>query len=340
MRLKRALLVLSLVIGGSFFLGGDAHALRISPTILDDLVVDPGDVVQFELMIENETEKDKIISFSSQNFVSDGGEAGSPKFIDESEEGDLPRSSNLASWIAVFYDSIELPSGAQRSVTVAIKIPEDAEPGSHQAVVWAGEKNGPQDVSVGLRANVGLLVLLNVTGDVVESVNVKEFNYLKKFQNRLPVDFYARLSNEGSVYFKPKGDVIIKGLFGNKVGKIPFNPRRSNILPKSIRRIEGIVWEKTPDLRDKAGFFGEIKNEWKNFGFGPYKAELDVKYSSDGKKLEGKTSYFWVLPWHLILVTLVLLIALFFLMKGYNRLVIKRVEKKRTKSDGKNKTKS
>jgi len=321
----------NLILGGLIFIITSVFlpisivkAFGVSPLVIDEITLDPGEIKQFSFRVFNKEAKKKKFYFFSQNFVSDGGETGGQKFLEE--EGDM--SSDLADWIHPLIDFVEVESGKDKSVEAMIRIPRNAEPGGHYAVLWVSENDPKSNKSVSIKNNVGILILINVTGDVKKEANIKEFKVLDKFYNRLPVEFLTRIENKGTVHFKPKGDIIIKGFFGNEVDKINSNPRGSNVLPNSIRRIEGSKWEKVSEL-EQGSFWTELKNEWKNFAFGPYKAVLKVDYGNgEDNLLITESKRFWVFPWRVIIFVILSLVIFFILLKGYNKVVIKMANKK------------
>jgi len=284
-------------------------AFGVSPLVIDEITLDPGEIKQFSFKIFNKEAKKKKFYFFSQNFTSDGGEEGKQIFIEEDQD----TSNSLADWIHPLVESIEIEQGKNESVEAMIKIPNNAQPGGHYAVLWVSETDPKSNESVSVKNNIGVLILVNIRGDIVRQASIKEFKVLNKFYNRLPVEFLSRIKNKGTVHFKPKGDIIIKGLFGNEVDKINPNPRGSNVLPNSIRRIEGAKWEKEDVLKED-GFFKKVKNEWENFALGPYKAVLQVDYGNgENNLLITESERFWVFPWHLILAIFSVLLIIFIL---------------------------
>src|SRR3989338_6951374 len=78
---------------------------------------------------------------------------------------------------------------------------------------------------------------------------------------------------------------------------------------------------------DGGGFFGAVRNEWKNFAFGLYKAELDLTYGQEQKTAEAQFRFF-VFTWHLLSIVFAIL-AIFGLLgivglKKYNRWIISK----------------
>jgi hypothetical protein len=134
------------------------------------------------------------------------------------------------------------------------------------------------------------------------------------------------VKNLGSVHIHPQGFIIIKNILGKVVARIPANPANSAVLPNSIRRME-TDWEKTPD--QSGGFFTQLGDEWKNFALGRYTATVDATYGSTNAALTGPATSFWVFPWRLSLLSVILVIALIFLIRGYNGMVIKQAMRKK-----------
>lgn len=330
------LLGIALILGGISFLPAGADAMAVAPPIIDDIEADPGDIIirDFKVINESSDSGPKTFYFTAQNFVADQNrETGSQEFLEQEE------LTGLASWIHPTVDSVTVDERSEKEVRVVINIPENAEPGGHYAVLWAGEaKPDEAGNTVGLTGNVGVLFLVRVSGEVRESASIVEFNYLKKFQTRLPVEFYTRFQNMGTVHFKPRGTIKITGLFGREIATIEANPKESNVLPESIRKIDAIWINNTVeeglgqfDEKNKqdAGYFNAVKNEWKNFAFGPYKARLSMIYGSQKQVLTTDTKTFWVFPWHLLLTILVLIIIAVILIKIYNKTIIKHSQKKK-----------
>jgi hypothetical protein len=74
-----------------------------------------------------------------------------------------------------------------------------------------------------------------------------------------------------------------------------------------------------------------LKKEWSNFAIGKYKATLVLTYGGDNQ-LVTQEREFYVLPWRLMTIFGVggafLLLILFGVLRGYNRMIISQHEKK------------
>jgi hypothetical protein len=298
-----------------------ASALTITPVRLE-IAGNPGEVLTKEITLFNDRTTDETYYVSYANFEAQG-ETGDPAFVDAKE--------GLGTWMQTS-SSISIPAKTSQTVTIKINIPENAEPGGNfGAIFWGTLPPNPGGNAVTIGAKIGLLVLLRVNGQVNEQGGVIEFftKNKQKFYTSLPVSFYYRFQNLGGDRIKPKGELKIKNVFGLTTKKLPGNPVDGNILPNSIRKFE-IVWQgkdgPNPLAKDlQGGFFKKVGYEWRNFALGYYNAKLSLNYGLQDEVTKGSFS-FWVFPWHLMIVILILLVLIYLigqkLLKNYHRWVI------------------
>lgn len=314
-----------------------AFALTISPVRME-ISGDPGQTLLGEIELFNEQDETKTFYSSSQNFEA-RGESGAPYFLPDTNKG-------LASWIRV-QESVALKAGERKAIPYSIQVPQSAEAGGYfAAILWSisplQQQEGGQ-VTIG--GKLGMLILLSVTGETKEGGGILELKTdAGKFLTSLPITFIYRFSNDGSQRAKPEGRLKVKNIFGGTAATLNANPSLGNILPKSIRKFE-VIWKtKSQDDFDEftkvkqqyikdteeekvEGFFGAVRSEWKNFAFGPYKAELDFTYGQEQKTAEASFRFF-VFPWHLLSIIFGILAILGFLgvvaLKKYNRWIISK----------------
>lgn len=285
------------------------QAVTVGPVKLE-YSADPGTVIAGELYIKNEETAEKTLYPSVDQFTEQDGEK-----IFQEDQG------LISEWLKT-KESITLKPGESVKVPYTIEIPENAPPGGQFAVIWWGsvppkKAKDAQDVSIQTRA--GILVYLNVNGNIVEGAKIKSFDTQdsKTLFTATPVAFTMAIANEGNVYIKPKGSIKITSIFGTVVSELPLNPKGLQILPNSFRT------------------FSEYKWNGSNFSIGPYKAEATLVY---GTKQEQSTStkWIWVLPIKMISIIVVSLIVLFILLttffRMYNRWLLKQF-KRSMKSD-------
>jgi len=310
------------------FYGVNTEALTVSPVRIE-LQGNPGETIGGELTLSNESDGFQTFYTVSENFQAQG-ESGSPNFIRGTE--------GLATWISLA-ESLNLrPNEYREAIPFSINIPIDAEPGGHfAAIFWSTEPPSEIGSGVAIGAKVGTLILLRVLGDVEEGGGIIEFSTVNKqkvFLHR-PVNFFYRFRNDGADRIKPDGTANIRNLLGIRADSLQPNSIEGNVLPDSIRHFE-FAWEgKGLSKKEPTNWFGifwlNVGNEWRNFGIGRYNAKLSLDYGFD-KQLHSEAKYsFWVLPWHLALVAIILIIIIYIVgrreLLAYNHWIVRRTMK-------------
>lgn len=296
---------------------GYASALTISPARLE-LGANPGDVVEQEFTIINEQDTDQVYYTSVENFEAQG-ESGTPNFIRE--------DIGFSSWVEVA-EKVTIKKGEKLKVPFKISVPADADAGGHFAAIFLSTvppSSVGNEVSVG--AKIGMLMLLRVSGDIKEEGGVLSFSTKdnKKFVTTLPIDFIYRFNNNGGDRVKPLGTLSIKNSIGMTTESLNANKNEGNVLPSSVRRFE-VRWGDEEPIPASASFFSFVSYEMRNFALGLYSAKLDLAFGTNG--VSTKSFYFFVFPWHLmtvvLIIALVIFIALRFALKRYNAWIIKQ----------------
>lgn len=314
---------LGLLILFTFFIGywpinkanAQAIGIGISPIRFEE-IVNPGEILQKSITITNSSDTAKTIYPYLRDFSAAGETGIANLIVPGSEPGPY-----LSSWINISADGVVFASQEKKEIFFTIRVPDSAGPGGYYGALVFGTQ--PPKLSVegedkgaamSVAQQTAALVLLRVKGEVNETANIREFSTDKQFYSMpFEVKFLTRLDNTGNVHIKPKGIILIKNLFGKEVGEIKFNDKGSNVLPASIRRFEN-VW---PGTR----------------GIGKYKASLIISYGTNvsdggqGNQTMIFDTYFWILPWKLIIpgvlavVFIIVLISL--LLKFYKNKAVK-----------------
>ncbi len=322
---KRMLIQIAVISGVFFFSTFRAEAISVSPPRIE-IKGNPGETIQQEMTLTNDTDANQIFYSSFANFEAQG-ESGNPSFVESKED--------LDKWISV-QESVALPPGGSVIVPVLINIPQNATPGGHfAAIFWGTNPTGTGASAVSIGAKVGMLILLSVSGDVKEAGGLISFDTLdnKVFYNTLPVSFTYRFKNDGGDRIKPVGKIRMHDLLYIPEDSIDANPTNGNILPNSTRRFD-IDWVKNPRSNDFISpdnkiekFFSDALYQWQNYAFGPYFAKLSLEYGTNSIHTS-KYAFFFVFPWQLLICLLVIFIVIFFggkrLIKRYNRYIIQK----------------
>lgn len=313
--LKKTLSTLTLI--GFAFSVMSAQALTISPARAE-LTGDPGETVSDSFLLINEQNADQTFYTSVENFDSQG-ESGTPNFT-AAKEG-------LPTWIQVT-DKVTLKKGERIKVPYSVLIPKDADAGGHFAAIFLSTvPPSATEGQVSVGAKVGMLVLLKVTGSIKENGGLLTFTLKQenKVLTSLPIDFIYRFKNDGNDRVKPEGDIVIKNTFGMETAHMDANTAMGNVLPGSVRRYEVHYGEKNAP-ESSAPFFEQVKFQKDNFAFGIYTANLSLKFGNSGNAHSSLT--YFMFPWQLatvvFVVVLVIIILLVWMLKRYNRWIIKQ----------------
>jgi hypothetical protein len=265
-----------------------------------ELNADPGQTLTTTIRVRDVTSGSLLVHGTVDDFGAGSNEEGQPHIL----TGDTGANRfSLKYWVTGVPD-LSLGAGELKATTVSIHVPTNAEPGGHYGVVrFTGVPPNLQGSGVALSASVGTLILLKVSGNITENLNMDTFATghtakdgtfsSQSFFEHGPVDFLVRLHNTGSVHEKAKGTITIKNVLGKKVAEVPVNTSGGNVLPDSFRR------------------FPETWNQKQLFGH--YTASLALTYSNN-KSLTATTG-FWVIPWKLVLLVVVGLVVLVWLLR-------------------------
>jgi hypothetical protein len=273
-----------------------AAAMRIAPTVID-VSADPGQTLVETIAFTNDQPQPVTLMAEAVNFGRGADAApGIPEFYPAKEVRD---GNELAPWLEVDPRKFTVLSGETLKISVDIRVPADAEPGSRfGAVIFkTGAVAEEGEPSVGLTSGAAALFFLRVNGNVVDSLQLESFASGKRFYSGLPVDLTARFNNPGTVHQRPVGKLSIVSMTGGAALDEDFNPAMQAILPGSRRRFD-LRWD------------GD------GFAFGKYRATLVVRYGPNDANLAASTE-FWVVPWRtlgLLISGPALLILLLMLM--------------------------
>ncbi len=321
--IRRSLLLLcGLIALGGLISVQPVLALTVSPIIVDE-ALEPGRTLTGKIRLINETKANQTYFSSVQNFIAEG-EDGQQTFLPEANQ------AGLAAWLKPANSSVTIKPGEMMDFGWTLYVPLNAEPGGHYAAMFFSSlPPSAEGGAVGIGSKIGVLFLVNVHGNireeaVVESFRVFDGEYATRerqtvWLSHLPANFELRIRNQGSVHVHPKGTISVQNALFQKSTQIAVNPADSRILPNSVRRIRS-VWGPM-NLAQEETFIQSLKNEWMGFALGKYVATADVYYGSTNQNMISQVT-FWVFPWRLSLIGLILLALLVCVFKAYNRMVI------------------
>lgn len=311
---------------GIFLTWNSVLAVTISP-VKYEFELEPGSAKRGQVTIFNETSVKQTFYPSSLNFSADG-EDGRQNF------SDVKDVTGLNKWFSFGTEPITLRPGENVGFDWTINVPENAKSGGYSAVLLFSSL--PADVgagAVGVGGRIGVIFLVNVTGDAKEGAEIESFRILPDgdslfgfgaiLTDRLPVDLELRVKNTGGLHIVPKCEIRITDIFGRE-NSLNVTPADGVILPGTIRRFNSkFGLESTTNQ----GFFQNLRNEWSGFSIGRYSAKATVAYGSE-KQVVMADSTFWILPWRTGLSLGAILVLLVLVINGYNRKTVSVTRKK------------
>jgi len=234
-------------------------------------------------------------------------------------------ADTFVNWVHFSQTTFDAQPNVWDTIQMTVSPPKSAAFGYYFAVEYSrATPNLPQGGQTATNGAVATFVLLNVVAPgEARQASIASFSTDHEIYNYLPTDFSVKVHAAGNVQVVPHGDIFIKQ--GSKtIATLPVNNVGGNVLPNSSR-IFTTEWNNGfPHYVDSlvngqpvVGSNGQPKRHlvwnWNNLGnlrFGHYTASLLMVYDNGTRDVPLQATLgFWVIPWELILV-LVVVIAL------------------------------
>jgi hypothetical protein len=197
---------------------------------------------------------------------------------------------------------------------------------------------------------LAVFTLVNVDRPgATSSLTVSNFSVSKRFYEYLPAKFSITFRNTGNTIAQPYGNLFLQRTPTSKIplGTLAVNENKGYILPGTARTVSATWTDGFPVYRPVTNADGSTSQKlvwnWTKLSqlrIGRYTAHLVAVYSQAGRDvpIEGNVS-FWVIPWKiligLVVVVLLLLFAVFTLVRAIVRSIRKRHAKRLQKKDAK-----
>ena len=310
-----------------------ALSLSLDPSVIEINALPPSNVSS-SLTIQNKSDNQVTLQIRITPFKA------------KLENGALEYLNQQGSFIAknvqvldggVPVEGITLGPSQQKNLTLNINIPQDT---NISARPPATSSNQSQANQAGVAGEVGRdyyfsiifisksslnsasnasLNQLGIASNVLLSVGPKETPnaILEEFSSDLfyesgPVPFTVRVKNKGIHFIKPKGEILIKNMFGQNIGKLDL--MNVNILFDTIRAIPNTIYmqelRSQDNSKEKSNLnFQSPKVLWKeDFLLGFYTATFNITLSDEGPGFT-KSIHFFAFPFQGLIVIVIVLIS-------------------------------
>jgi hypothetical protein len=278
---------------------GFTSLTAIPPRLGDDgsILVDPGERVQVQVRLRNDSDSALDIITYARDFIVDA-DGETPIEIESS----VSNRWSLASWLTLAPTQHSMNPGDTVGINVLIDVPEDALPGGHYAMILHqpgtigldGEIELDESVAA-VSQRVGSLLYVIVDGPINEEAYVRNFDF-PPFSEYGPVPFSFTVENQSDIHITPQVNVEIFNMFGQRVDDILIESK--NIFPLTSR---------------------DFESKWNQiWGFGKYDARLTMSFGSQGSVVIANAS-FWLLPITLLVAILVGILIIIILIISVRR---------------------
>ena len=292
--------------------GAQGIDLGIYPPVFQVDVTPPADI-KVPFFLHNYANESVSLTFSLKPFEASNDENGQISFLESPDFADpfiFQKVQVLEGNSPI--QSITLSPKQQKQLVLQFKMPSNQEKGDYYFSLIASSDNQPVNNSNLSKATAGIAanVLLSV-GPQGKTQGILENFSAPLFVTKGPLPFTVRVRNTSGHFIAPKGDIIIRNMFDQPVGKIKLLP--VNILSNSIRRIPDSLQSGTISDKDYEKIRAVVeKNQFpvaiwpEKFLLGSYKATLTLSLSDQGPVFR-KETFFLAFPFEYIVGVLAVL---------------------------------
>lgn len=288
--------------------------LTVSP-ISVNLVTDPGQLATTSIKIRNNSESPEFLTLRLATFTANA--SGDAPIIRDFENNDPTKE-----WLSFSEESFRVSAGEWKTIQLSFSPPESAALGYYYAVLVERQTETIAAEGASVISGVpAILVLTEVRSPLAKKqLELVSFTATKRLYEYLPAEFKVVIKNTGNIQTLPIGDIFIDGQRTNDISIMQLNPAKGMILP-GTQRTYTVNWnEGFPKFVSERNELGEeeTKLEWDfsqadTFRIGKFTATTLFVYDDGERDIPTESSVsFWVIPWRLIgIILLILLLDLF-----------------------------
>lgn len=273
--------------------------LGVYPPIFEIQTTPPSDV-KVPFFIENFQDQTVDLKLFLKPFTADSSsENGQVSFIDDTSSYPDPyllqRVSVLDNDTPI--DHLILAPKEKKDLVLEIEIPGNEPKGEYYfSLVFSSEIKGAQSSNTSQASGAIASNILLSIGPLGKTEGFIQDFSSPFFVNKGPVPFNVRIKNTSDHYITAKGNITIKNMFGQTIGKVDLLP--SNILSNTIRRIPDSLqsgvndkgFNKIKEVVEKNQFPVAVWPE--KFLLGAYTANLTVSLSDQGPVFKRQITFF------------------------------------------------
>ncbi len=224
--------------------------LNVSP-IRYELEGAPGQTITQTAKLINNSSNSYTITTAASDFEADNS-SGTPVFVRRSEL--VYPDQQLSSWISFSDAGFVIGPQTIKEITFDINIPTNATPWGHYGAIFFKNNTYDNSGNIGLKLDYGIIILLNVDGEITSTGTVAPVNISSRWRTRahlfndswdtnteetenqnnedpvtgweawpdedFNITFDIPFENNGNIHLKPTGQIVLKDEEGNELKNI------------------------------------------------------------------------------------------------------------------------
>ena len=293
--------------------------LTVSPVTLN-LATDPGKEVTSAIKVFNNSTEKEYLEIKLAKFTAD--RTGSRPQI-----RDFEASDSYQEWLQFERTTFEVNPGEWETIDLTFSPPVESALAYYYAIIVKRQVDTTDDAATTIVTGApAILVLANIySPNAIQELQLVDFSMKKKFYEYLPAEFEIDIKNTGNIHVSPLGNIFIDKGDDKDIGLLSINKENGLILPDSERTYTAKWTEGFPAYEPVLENGVEKKNEngetvyklnWdfskiNQFRFGKYTANLLLVYDNGTRDIPIESVLtFWVFPWKILLVLLLVTVVL------------------------------
>lgn len=270
----------------------DSLSLSVTPTFFE-ISAAANEAWDDSITVVNSNQRDITVYVTLARVVP-SGEYGAAQY----EPVDPRTDDGPAGWFQLPETSFTIPAEQSIEIPFSVRTPTDPPPGGQYFALMV-RTEPPSDPAGAYQVRtaqvVSSLIFMNIAGEVVESGHIRSLRVADRWVSGPSNTFSLRFENTGTVHLRPRGEMVIKNMWGTERGRVTVNDHGQfgNVLPDSIRTFR-YEWSAEPT--------------WSDFGL--YTAEAVLAYGQEERQFSNRSVTFFVFPVLRILLVVSILLAL------------------------------
>ena len=245
----------------------------------------------------------------------------------------------LSKWISFTQKTLTIPAGDSQPLQVVYDTPRNVGFSYALAITLNQADKKTEASGATLKGSVAIFNLININrSDAKRELKIIDFKSDRGNYEYLPANFTLSVKNNGNVIDQPSGNIFVQRSFDDEepITIIPVNQANAYILPDTTRKLssewqDGFPYYATSTTDGKTAT--KLTWNWSDLSslrIGKYVAKVVLVYN-DGQRdipLTASTT-FWIIPWKLIIVGLVVGALVVSGLVAWTKLVMKGTKKVR-----------